>query len=256
MLYVLIIYHSHYTFFWCLSGKNLLSWEKNQWVVKIREWIRFSLSGPGPLAIQGWNCRRCCLWAVITVVAHNVLPVCCRRPQEMAHFSPFMMLYSPQHSFCQLRVKNHKCFLMSVQKGTNKQTNKKPPKPAVCAGVFWAFSFHPVFHTSVINHHCFLKPPLSNRRTVIHPSPGMRCLRNALHYSDHSPPYQNTMLSFLKSKTCTKKSPSSLIIQCVTMGILPLVTELFSERWLLKNPSQIHRIWFCNRMTCWFGIKI
>lgn len=105
-----------------------------------------------------------------------VQPVCCKCDARDLNkwFSP--PLDGPTFPFATAPVNlesKTQMFPSVPSEGADRNKNKRT-KSAVSADVFEAFSFsHFMFHTSSINHCCFLKPPLSKRRTITPSSPGM-----------------------------------------------------------------------------------
>lgn len=102
---------------------------------------------------------------------------------------------------------------------------------------FWSLSFSPfIFHTNSINSHCFLNPPLSKSRAITHSSPGTEVcemptitvtvylLTRILHY----------LFSCPKSPLGSRPAVST---HRLTIGILSLVIELFSERSFLNTSK-------------------
>lgn len=115
---------------------------------------------------------------------------------EMVHFFSLWPHLPLQHSSCPLKVNKQTnkqtktSFLVSLQKGANRQ-NK------ICSLYFELLLLTLyIVSASSINHHCFSKPPLSAKRAITHPSPGMRGLWDAYHDGDCSPPCQTCYVVF------------------------------------------------------------
>lgn len=124
---------------------------------KVKEWIRFSGSGPGSLASQGWNCRRLSLsyesLLRFSLCAAGVMQKTLRKGSFLPLNGPMFPLDTAPINF-----ESKNTSVSQVSSEGNKQKQKQKQKLAVCAGVFGTFSFQLfIFHTSYTNHHCLLK---------------------------------------------------------------------------------------------------
>ena len=125
-----------------------------EWVLKVRGWIRFSGSGPVlvPISVGMAGGALFELWVIVAGFSLCAAGVTQKTPRN-GLFLPFMALYSPWHSSCQLKSHKTQMFLGVPSEGDKQKQQNKISSLCRCFRRLFFLPF--IFHTSNINHHCF-----------------------------------------------------------------------------------------------------